>query len=130
MKATTTSGKRKRSVAHAHIRAGKGNIKINKVRIEKVLPSLARLKMQEPLIIAGETAKKYDIDVTTHGGGIMSSADAARQAIARGLVFMEKKLKQTFLEYDRHLLVSDIRRKETRKPNDSKARAMRQKSYR
>lgn len=32
--------------------------------------------------------------------------------------------------YDRNLLVADVRRKETRKPGDSKARAMRQSSKR
>ena len=39
-------------------------------------------------------------------------------------------LRKAFLSYDRTLLVADVRRKEQRKPNDSKARAARQKSYR
>ena len=41
-----------------------------------------------------------------------------------------KKLKKTFLDYDRQLMIADIRMKEQRKPNDSRARAKRQKSYR
>jgi len=46
------------------------------------------------------------------------------------LVEYDKKLKKQLLSYDRHLLVADVRRKEQRKPNDSKARKARQKSYR
>jgi len=41
-----------------------------------------------------------------------------------------KVLEKTFGDYDRQLLVADIRHKEQRKPNDSKARANRTKSYR
>ena len=53
-----------------------------------------------------------------------------KRAIARVLVLFDKKLKKPFLDYDRHLIINDIRRKEQRKPNDSKARSSRQKSYR
>ena len=41
-----------------------------------------------------------------------------------------KKLEKVFLDYDRHLLVADTRRKEAYKPDDSKARAKRQSSKR
>ena len=41
------------------------------------------------------------------------------------------KLKEEFLEYDRNFLVSDVRYKETHKPNrHGKARSKVQKSYR
>ena len=67
------------------------------------------------------------------GGGISSQADASRLAIAKGLVEFSKndKLKEDFLNYDRNLLVADVRRKESAKPNrHGQARAKRQKSYR
>ena len=86
--------------------------------------------MQEPLILAGDLAKKVDITVRISGGGINGQADACRLAIARALVQFDEKLKKTFNDYDRLLLVADVRRKEVCKPNDSKARAKRQKSYR
>ena len=41
-----------------------------------------------------------------------------------------KELEKAYLAYDRNLLVADVRRKESRKPGDSKARRKRQKSYR
>ena len=58
--------------------------------------------------------------------------EAARLALAKALVEFSssKKLEEAFLEYDRHLLVADVRRKEACKPGDSKARAKRQTSYR
>ncbi len=84
----------------------------------------------EPLLLAEKTANDVDINVVTEGGGVAGQTEAARLAIARALAQYDKKLEKVFLSYDRHLLVADIRRKETRKPNDSKARAARQKSYR
>ena len=42
----------------------------------------------------------------------------------------EEKLRKAFVEYDRNLLVADVRRKEAYKPGDSKARSKRQKSFR
>ena len=73
---------------------------------------------------------EIDIDIQVNGGGANGQADAIRLAIARALVEHDKKLKKTFDDYDRLLLVADVRRKEACKPNDSKARAKRQKSYR
>ena len=133
MKPMVTSGKRKQAVARAVIKPGKGIVKINNRLIEFFDPKIAKLKLEEPLLIAGETASKYDIRVKVSGGGIMSQAEAARLAIARALVGIAKdqKLEKTYLDYDRHLLVADVRRREVRKPNThGKARAKRQKSYR
>tara|TARA_Y100000034_G_C6815153_1_gene366660 strand:- start:450 stop:854 length:405 start_codon:yes stop_codon:yes gene_type:complete len=132
-KTTNTSGKRKRAVARATVSAGKGVVKVNNQILDFYGNKLARMKIMEPLIIANEVSKKVDIKVNVHGGGWQSQAEASRLAIAKGLVEFSKseKLKNAFLEYDRHLLVADIRRNEPAKPNDSgKPRAKRQKSYR
>ncbi len=130
MKAINTSGKRKRAIARAVLKPGKGKIKINKVLLDNFTPKLARLKLREPLLLAGDIVNNVDINVNVFGGGIMGQAEASRLAIARALVKYDKKLQDVFLKYDRHLLVADVRRKEAYKPNDSKARAARQKSYR
>ena len=94
---------------------------------------MSRLKLREPLIIAGDLIDKVNIRLNVVGGGISSQADAGRLAIAKGLVEYSKseKLKEDFLKYDRNLLVADVRRKEPAKPNrHGQARAKRQKSYR
>lgn len=123
-------GKRKRATARATLNEGKGKVKINGQYLNSFSNSILRLRVSEPLTLAGEIANKIDLDVKVAGGGINGQADAVRLAIARALVQYEPKLKSVFEDYDRLLLVADIRRKETCKPNDSKARAKRQKSYR
>ncbi|MBU4352001.1 MAG: 30S ribosomal protein S9 [Nanoarchaeota archaeon] len=132
MKIIHTSGTRKQSRARATLKVGTGIIRINKQLLESLQPKLARMKIMEPLLLAGDIVKKINIDITTLGGGWSSQADAVRLALARGLVEFSgnKNLKKEFLEYDRHLLVADVRRNEPHKPNDSKPRAARQKSYR
>ncbi len=125
------AGKRKRAIAKATLRAGKGIVRINNQLIDNYEPKLARLKLREPLILAGDVAKSVDISVRVSGGGFNAQAEAARLAIARALVQSSKKLEKVFLSYDRHLIVADVRRKEQCKPNrHGKARAKRQKSYR
>lgn len=132
MKTVHVSGKRKRAIAKATLKAGKGLVKVNNILIDNYNPKMARQKIREPVLLAGAIAGKVDISVRVAGGGYMSQAEAARLAIARALVESQKgnALRDEFLKYDRHLLVADTRRKEMCKPNDSKARAKRQKSYR
>ena len=133
MKSVIASGKRKSAIAKATIRPGKGIVKINNRLLDFYEPKLSRLKLREPLIIAGDLINKLDIHLNVLGGGISSQADASRLAIAKGLVKYSKsdKLKEQFLNYDRSLLVADVRRKEPAKPNrHGQARAKKQKSYR
>jgi small subunit ribosomal protein S9 len=128
-----TSGKRKSAIARAVLKEGTGIVKINHKLIDTIQPELLRMKVREPLLLVGAVASKVDISVTIEGGGVASQADAARLAIAKALLAFSKdpSLEQIFDDYDRHLLVADVRRKETKKPNtNSKARAKKQKSYR
>lgn len=134
-KKIVVSGSRKRSVARAVISEGSGAISINLRPLES-FNTFQRLILSEPLVIAEpvlkDTLKQIDINVKIAGGGVESQIEAARLAIARALVAFTKStdLRNAFLKYDRTLLVADTRRKEARKWGDSKARAMRQKSYR
>ncbi len=133
MKTLTISGKRKTSIAKATIKEGIGKVRINKKPME-FFSELQRLELKEPLIIAEKVLGKlnFDIGVSVKGGGMASRIEAARLAIARAIVAFTKdeKLRRAYLAYDRHLLVADTRRKEAYKPDDSKARAKRQTSYR
>ncbi len=131
-KVINTSGKRKTAVARAAVMKGNGKVRINKTPLEIYGTELQRLKIQEPLFIAGKKATKLDIKVSVEGGGIMGQADAVRTAIARGIIDYTKddELRTQYLAYDRTLLVNDTRTKETKKPLGRGARAKRQKSYR
>jgi len=127
-----SSGKRKTSIARAIISKGKGAVRINHLNLNVYSNEIARLKIMEPLILSDDLAKSVDINVIVKGGGWQSQAEAARLAIAKALVDYYKKdsLKNKFLDYDRNLLVADIRRTEQQKPRRSAARASRQMSKR
>jgi len=135
VKILTVTGKRKTAIARATIREGKGDIRINHKPID-TLNHLRKLMILEPIRIAEDVLKddmkKIDIDVNVVSGGSESQIEASRLAIARALVAYTQNadLKTAFLAYDRALIVADVRRKEMRKPGDSKARARRQTSYR
>ena len=128
-----TSGKRKTAVARAVLGKGEGKILFNGKNYEN-LPFFDKLKIIEPIKIAEKVLGKIDFDVSVkvHGGGDKGQIDAARLAIAKAIIKFTNsdELKQVYLDYDRNLLVADIRRKETCKPGDSKARAKRQSSKR
>jgi len=126
------TGKRKTAVAKAEVRKGTGIVRINNTRLENMGPELCQLKISEPLILAEAVAKNVDILVTTSGGGFSGQTEAIRTAIARALVEYTKdeNLKKKFKDYDRSMLVSDMRQKETSKPGGRGARKRRQKSYR
>lgn len=133
VKIINTSGKKKTAIARATIKDGIGRVRINKKPLEIFKPDLVRLKMMEPITLAGDKiTSKIDIDVNVNGGGIMGQADAVRTAIGKGLVEWsgDLALKDAMLSYDRNLLVNDSRQKETKKFGGSGARAKSQKSYR
>ncbi len=111
-----TTGKRKRAIARAWFRKGQGTVRINFVPLELFKNEIARMTISEPLVLAGDAWKGLEINVNVKGGGIMGQAEAARQAIAKGLVQKNPDLRQKFMEYDRNLLISDPRRTEPHKP--------------
>ena len=130
---TNTSGKKKTAIARATVRDGEGRVRINSQPVELVEPEMARLKMLEPFRIAGEDLRsQVDLDIDVAGGGVSGQADAVRTAIARGIVqhLNDAELRDAFMEFDRSLLVNDVRQSEPKKWGGPGARARYQKSYR
>lgn len=127
-------GKRKKAVARAVLREGKGIVRINTIPLELVEPRYKRMRIKEALLLAGDLANNVNIDVDARGGGVWGQADAARTAIANVLVQYSKSdaLKNAYVSYDRSLLISDSRRTEPHKPSRSKdgPRASKQQSKR
>jgi small subunit ribosomal protein S9 len=127
------SGKRKTAVSRAVIIEGNGKVTINGKPVS-ILNFFDKLQIEEPLKIAEHVLGKinFDVEIITKGGGEKGQIDSARLALARAISEFEnsKELTEAFLSYDRNLLVADVRRKETYKPGDSKARAKRQSSKR
>jgi small subunit ribosomal protein S9 len=132
-KVLVVSGKRKTAVARAVIKPGAGRIRVNRTPIEILEPEIARAKIMEPLLQAGdEIWKQVDMDVRTTGGGYMGQAEAARMAIANALLKWTKSshLRTVYTEYDRTMIAGDSRSKESKKFGGPGARAKEQKSYR
>jgi small subunit ribosomal protein S9 len=132
-KVLVLSGKRKTAIARAIVRIGKGRVRINKVPLEIFEPKFARDKILEPILLADEKVlNQLDINVKVSGGGYMGQAEAARMAIAKGLLKWTKstRLQTTFKDYDRTMIAGDPRRSEPKKFGGPGARARDQKSYR
>jgi small subunit ribosomal protein S9 len=133
VKIVVSSGKRKTAIARATLSQGSGGVFINKMPLRNLMPTIARQIIEEPLALATDAVtQKVDIHVNVRGGGVMGQAQAARIAIAKGLVDYTKSadLRNRFVEYDRALLAGDARRKEPKKFGGPGARARDQKSYR
>lgn len=129
----TIGGKRKTATARATLRMGRGRIRVNNVPLEVFEPQVSRLKIMEPLLQTdNELRNQVDINVKVSGGGFMGQAEAARMAVAKGLLRWSKSkhLQSAFTDYDRTMLAGDPRRKESKKFGGPGARARDQKSYR
>ena len=132
-KVIVVSGKRKTAIARAVVKPGIGRVRINRQALEMYEPEIAREKIREPLIQAGDDVwKQLDMDVKVSGGGYVGQAEAARMAVANALLKWTKSqhLRTIFSEYDRTMIAGDSRRKETKKFGGPGARAKEQKSYR
>lgn len=128
------SGKRKTAVAKLRIRDGTGKVFFNGISSDSLM-LFHKLALAEPIrIYDQELGDKlhHDFHIKVIGGGKEGQIQAARLAIAKALLEItgSETLKKAFLAYDRNMIVPDSRRKEARKPGDSKARAKRQKSFR
>ena len=132
-KVLVVSGKRKTAVARAIVKQGVGRVRINLTPVEIYGPEIARAKIMEPLLQAGENVwQQLDMDVKTSGGGYMGQAEAVRMAISNSILKWTRSthLRTVFNEYDRTMVAGDSRTKETKKVGGSGARSKRQKSYR
>ena len=88
--------------------------------------------MMEPIALIGERSGAIDVDISVSGGGLTGQVDAARTAMAKGIVkfLKDNTIEEIYRQYDRTIMVNDIRRKLPKKPMGRGARAKRQKSYR
>ena len=132
-KVIVVSGKRKTAVSRAVIRQGIGKVHVNRIPVEIFEPEIARVKIMEPLVQSGDDVwKQLEIDVEVLGGGYMGQAEAARMAIAIGILKWTKSahLRTVFAEYDRTMIAGDKRKKESKKFGGPGARSRDQKSYR
>ena len=115
-----STGRRKQAIARVRIRAGSGQVTVNKRALEDYFPSEThRMIVTEPLRLT-TTAEVYDVDATIDGGGVSGQAGALRLGIARGLVDLDEELRITLKRAG--FLTRDAREKESKKYGLKKAR--------
>ena len=136
-KIVLTKGKKKKAVARARFREGKGSIRINRRLIETLSEEYMKEIILEPIKLAERILGKnfnenLAITINIQGGGTMGQAHAARTALGKALIEWTKndKLKELFLSYDRSIIIDDVRQKEPKKFLRKGARAKGIKSYR
>jgi small subunit ribosomal protein S9 len=114
------TGRRKEAVARVRLRAGAGQITVNKRPIAEYFPTEThRMIVTEPLRLTS-TAEVYDVDATIDGGGVSGQAGALRLGIARGLVELDGELRPQLKKGG--FLTRDAREKESKKYGLKKAR--------
>ena len=114
------TGRRKTAVARVFLRSGKGQITVNGRAFEHYFPSeAARAIVKQPLV-ATETTDRFDILITTDGGGITGQAGAAKLGIARALLEFDVELRAKLKGLG--LLTRDARQHERKKYGQKGAR--------
>jgi small subunit ribosomal protein S9 len=114
------TGRRKTAVARVFLRPGSGAIKVNGREFANYFPNpTARAIVQQPLV-ATETTDKFDILITTAGGGPNGQAGAAKLGIARALLEFNIELRGKLKELG--LLTRDARKVERKKYGQKGAR--------
>ncbi|MDE1855158.1 MAG: 30S ribosomal protein S9 [Candidatus Micrarchaeota archaeon] len=127
--------RRKMAVARARLMPGTPVITFNNFDISTLKPTELREMILEPVNMSSLTkdiAAKSNISINVYGGGSSGQAQAARSALAKVIARAASSdvIKKMYMDYDRTLLVDDVRQVEPKKYKGPKARARFQKSYR
>ena len=120
MELIITVGRRKPSTARVYIQKGKGEITVNKKKLEEYFGrEVAQMVVKQPLETTDLT-EGVDIKATVSGGGSFGQAGAIRLGIARALVEFDENLKPALKKEG--LLTRDSRKVERKKVGLRKAR--------
>ncbi len=120
MEQIITVGRRKTSTARVFLQKGKGEILVNKKKLEDYFGrEVAQMLVKQPLETTDLT-KEVDIKATVKGGGSFGQAGAIRLGIARALVEFNEDLKPALKKEG--FLTRDSRKVERKKVGLRKAR--------
>ena len=114
------TGRRKSSTARVFLRAGTGNIQINKRSIEDYFGrETARMVVRQPLQLV-EMEEKFDLYITVKGGGTTGQAGAIRHGITRALMEYDESFRSELRKAG--FVTRDARKVERKKVGLHKAR--------
>ena len=114
------TGKRKSAIARVYMKAGNGNIVVNKRSYEEYFtrPSLKML-IKQPLDITGKK-DQFDLYVNVSGGGVAGQAGAVKHGISKALLEYDAELRSVLKKAG--FLTRDARVKERKKYGQPGAR--------
>ncbi|GMN11629.1 30S ribosomal protein S9 [Croceitalea sp. MTPC9] len=113
-------GRRKTAVARVYVSEGKGNITVNKRKLEEYFSTATlQYKVKQPFTLT-ETDGNYDVKVNVYGGGITGQAEAVRLALSRAMCEIDAE-NRSILKPE-GLLTRDPRMVERKKFGQKKAR--------
>ena len=115
------TGKRKNAVARVRLALGSGSILVNGREMNEYFPREAlQIMVRRPLEVT-DSAERYDIKASIHGGGVAGQAGALRHGIARALEKLDATQRMALKREG--FLTRDPRRKERKKYGQKGARA-------
>ena len=87
------TGKRKSAIARVYMKAGSGNIVVNKRNYEEYFtrPSL-KMIIRQPFEITGKK-DQFDLYVNVSGGGVAGQAGAVKHGISKALLEYDAELR-------------------------------------
>ena len=115
------TGRRKTAIARVWLRAGNGDIQINRRALDHYFGRpTSKMVLRQPLE-ATENTGKYDIWVNVNGGGLQGQAEAIRHGITRALMKINSDYRPTLKAAG--YVTRDPRKKERKKYGQRGARA-------
>jgi len=114
------TGKRKSAIARVYMKAGSGNIVVNKRSYEEYFtrPSL-KMIIRQPFEITGKNGQ-FDLYVNVSGGGVAGQAGAVKHGISKALLEYDVQLRPVLKKAG--FLTRDARIKERKKYGQPGAR--------
>jgi small subunit ribosomal protein S9 len=114
------TGKRKSAIARVYMKAGNGNIVVNKRSYDEYFtrPSL-KMVIKQPFEITGKK-DQFDLYVNVSGGGVAGQAGAVKHGISKALLEYDAELRAVLKKAG--FLTRDARIKERKKYGQPGAR--------
>jgi len=114
------TGKRKSAIARVYMKAGNGNIVVNKRNYDEYFtrPSL-KMVIKQPFEITGKK-DQFDLYVNVSGGGVAGQAGAVKHGISKALLEYDAELRPILKKAG--FLTRDARVKERKKYGQPGAR--------
>ena len=114
------TGRRKTSTARVYLKAGKGDIVVNGLSLDKYFSRPTARMMARQALELVELQDKLDVKVTVCGGGSTGQASAIRHGISRALMAYDESLRKPLREAG--FVTRDARQVERKKIGLHKAR--------